>query len=72
MSKKPQENAIAANRILAGFGLIVAVGIWLAFPGGSAVRRELPLKIDPNIAPSQVLDALPSLGPVKVNYRVIS
>ena len=66
MPVNSRELQIATSRVLTGFALIVAAWIWLSIPEGPIVRRDFALKIDPNVAPRQVLEALPSLGPARV------
>ena len=57
----------AMNRAMGLSGVIIGVVILLYMPGDQSRTREIHLKIDPNTAPSPVLDALPGLGQTRVN-----
>lgn len=70
MDRKTAESPIKIHRALAGFGLIAAIGMAFQIPDGPAVHRDLTLQVDPNTIPPQVLNVLPSLGPVKVKAIV--
>lgn len=59
------------TRVLSIFAVAAALGLFVAAtPVDEPVASEVELVVDPNIAPPEVLAALPRLGPVLVGRIV--